>query len=300
MTKPNIILHIGAEKTGSTSIQKLLYQSPHNLSEKIRFPFPGELPDTFQGRHAGLIKASGCSWYWNDNSCKNVHEKYRKDYFDCIDALAERCKNEGRNHLILSEENLSSRLKYSEIECITNNLNVSFDKKTVVMLIREQFSAYVSQYSTFISSGKSDSLKKFLIDHKRSDYFNYYEIVKKWEACGWNVELALYSSDAINEFLKLITKITCEQINLSTHNFGQNVSLKYPELFFLRYYNKFSFLKKPFFQRFKFAGLKIARNIKYTPKYSRKYSDIQNEISDYYASGNSMLAKRFFNRERLF
>jgi hypothetical protein len=300
MVKPNIILHIGAEKTGSTSIQKILSQSSAEPFGSILFPHPDELPDTFQGRHAGLIKASGCSWYWNDNSCKNVHEKYRKDYFDSIDALAERCKNEWINHLILSEENLSSRLKYSEIECITNNLNVSFDKKTVVMLIREQFSAYISQYSTFISSGKSDSLKKFLIDHKRSDYFNYYEIVKKWEACGWDVKLGLYSCDAIHEFFNLVCQITGERLGYSKSSSGENISLKYPELVFLRYFNKFPYLKKPIFRRFKFAGLKIARNINYTPNYSQKFSDIQKEISDYYAYGNSILAHRFFNRERLF
>ena len=168
------------------------------------------------------------------------------------------------------------------------------------MLIREQFSAYVSQYSTFISSGKSDSLKKFLIDHKRSDYFNYYEIVKKWEACGWDVKLGLYSSDAIHEFFNLVCQITGDKIQFSKSSYGENISLKYSELFFLRYFNKFSFLKKPVFKRFKFAGLKIARNIKCTPNYSQKFSDIQKEISDYYAYGNSMLAKKYFNRERLF
>jgi hypothetical protein len=304
MQKPNVILHIGAEKTGSTSIQKFLSQSQQHLSEQIGVPSEVDLPDTFQGRHAGLIKASGCLWFWRDNpfekrtSC--IREKYRQDYFKRVTALADRCARDGCKHIILSEENLSSRLKYNEIDCITNELNSIFDKKTIIMLMREQFSAYISQYSTFILNGKSDSLKKFLIDHQYSDYFNYYEIVKKWEACGWDVKLDLYSSDVINSFFNLVSQITGESLSYSSSSSGENISLKYPELVFLRYFNKFPYLKKPIFRRFKFAGLKIARNINCTPNYFQKFSDIQKEISDYYAYGNSILAQRFFNRERLF
>lgn len=108
MSKPNIILHIGAEKTGSTSIQKILSQAPQNLSEQIWVPSAVDLPDTFQGRHAGLIKASGCLWFWRDNpfekrtSC--IREEYREGYFKRVAELADRCARDGFKHIILSEE----------------------------------------------------------------------------------------------------------------------------------------------------------------------------------------------------
>jgi hypothetical protein len=178
MSKPNIILHIGAEKTGTTSIQKLLASSPQSLSPKIRFPFEDELPDTIQGRHVGLNKASGCSYFWKNNPFENrtssIREEYRKKYFEKVAELSKRCSHEKRNYLILSEESLSSRLKYSEIDCITRELSKSFDKRYIVLIMRDQFKAYISQYSTFIVNKKSDSLKKFLIDHQNSDYFNYH------------------------------------------------------------------------------------------------------------------------------
>jgi hypothetical protein len=304
MSKPHIIIHIGAEKTGSTSLQQAFSQLSPKISKKIRYPGDDELPDTFHGRHAGLVKASGCPWFSQgkkfDERNYPIREKYKNEYFKKLENIALKSNKENWSYLLLSEENLSSRLKYDNIENLTKEFDKFSSKKTAVLIIREQFSAYTSQYSTFITNGQTDGMREFLKNHMYSIYFDYYEIVKKWEACGWSVLLGLYSSSVFSEFSRLLFKITGEQIEIDNFEKPKNISLSYLELVVMRCWNKFPFKRNRLFKKIFFVTLLVARKARWNPDYNLKYKDIKDEISDYYYSGNSKVALQYFGRTELF
>jgi hypothetical protein len=304
MSKPHIILHIGAEKTGSTTLQRSLSVLAPRISQTIRYPMDNELPDTDHGRHAGLVKASGCKWYWLSNNFEKrtyaIREAYKAEYFDKLRALAAASYEGGLTHLLLSEENLSSRLKITDVENLTNEFDKHFDNKTIVLLMREQFSAYVSQYSTFVRYGKTDEMRKYLLDHMHSEYFDYYHIIKKWEACGWAVELGLHSATAIPEFTNLLFKITGDKIEIPQNKTYENLSLTYHELNLMRHWNKLRFPKNKLFMKFFYILLRIARKSGTNPDYSQKFKDIKEEMCDHYHLGNSIIARKYFNRNNLF
>ena len=181
----DLYLHIGTEKTGTTSIQHFLYENIEKLKEKkiylsqsIDFPNNRSLVEMF-----------------NDNLKQNefyieksiLDENQRKIFFQELD---KKIQNEFKkaslsfDKMIITSEHFHSVLtNINQIKSLKNFLNKFFKKIKIICYFREQSEVAVSWYSTTIKGGSTQGINKFLISHNvnpDNHYFNYYDFLKKW------------------------------------------------------------------------------------------------------------------------
>jgi hypothetical protein len=181
----DLYLHIGTEKTGTTSIQHFLYENIEKLKEKkiylsqsIDFPNNQSLVEIFRGK---LLQNK----YYIKNKIYNENE--RKIFFQ---ELNEKIKNEFKeasvkfDKMIVTSEHFHSVLRnIDQIKSLKNFLNKFFKKIKIICYFREQSEVAVSWYSTTVKGGSTQKLNKYLITHNvdpKNHYFNYYEFLKKW------------------------------------------------------------------------------------------------------------------------
>ncbi len=151
-----IWLHIGAEKTGTTTLQKWLQANRAVLgNEDILFP---KTPGAFN--HIGLTA------YALDDSkgMEEMRVTAGANKFASLDefranvrtGLRQEIESSSASEMVLSNEHCSSRLRsLEEIERLRDLLYEFCDRVNVLLYIREPVSFYNSWYSTVIASGGS-------------------------------------------------------------------------------------------------------------------------------------------------
>ena len=137
----DLILHIGPHKTGTTSIQKSLYESRDNLIQNGISPFhiePGQIRDLsvaysqqIEQRHPELMAQFGSS------------EKVVEHSLACWRRFEEDvAKNRnGSPYALLSSEHFST---LGEPEAFFERLKAMFDKITVVAYVRDAVPMFLS------------------------------------------------------------------------------------------------------------------------------------------------------------
>ncbi len=181
-----IVLHIGTEKTGTTSIQEFLnlnhillmsqgfyfLQSPGNKNNR-KLPAALLRPDRFDDyHHTHFIKT------------RKAKLKFEKQV---VQAFIEEIKNlpEGIHTVIASSEHFHSRLIYKdELEKLQSLLSPYFDSIKIIAYIRPQIETAISLYSTALKSGIGDEgLENFLLTHcQKNRYYDYDQFLALWES----------------------------------------------------------------------------------------------------------------------
>ncbi|CAB3776438.1 hypothetical protein LMG28688_00232 [Paraburkholderia caffeinitolerans] len=234
-----IIIHIGSEKCGSTSLQNFFFENElalvqHGFSyfcdpEKSYFYVSR---DGHQKGHFPVV-ASLCAQK-PDYLIEDKVASYAKVLGDLIaDARI------SDKHIILSAEHFSSRLRALEsLEILRDALN-DFDVK-IVLYVRPQHEMLVSSYNAGVRAGRRSS---FGFDEgiKFDPYFNYYELVKPWadvfgrERIVIRDWLQLKYGDVRKDFVLSVLNLE------STHGFvfgkNNNKSLNVPHLEAIRLMN---------------------------------------------------------------
>lgn len=183
----NLILHIGTEKTGTTSIQEFLKKNIDQLKRNaIYIP---QVPMVGDGNHRWLplfannTKSSDgfvrqLQFKSDEDRKKIIDEKKRKFMSECHDA-ANAC-----NTLILSSEHLHSQLKtLEEIQRLRNLLEEVADKILIVIYIRDPLKMAVSRFSTAIKAGRTNSVLPSPSQRNLEQVFNYDQTIKRWKEC---------------------------------------------------------------------------------------------------------------------
>ena len=176
---PNAILHIGTEKTGTTTLQAFLKQNRAVLGQN------GFHPPEF----AGKINHTGLTAYASDDA---VHDDLRIDLgiYDAeglarfrhafeADAEAEIARRRDRV-FVFSNEHCSSRLTTPEkIARLRDFLGRHFERVTVTVYLRRQDQVAVSLYSTLLKFGgdRWEILPDPLV---RSSYWDYDRLLALW------------------------------------------------------------------------------------------------------------------------
>jgi hypothetical protein len=179
MNKPEIVLHIGTEKTGTTTIQTFLTANREKLiADSILYPSsPGG---------SNHIKLS--AFALDDNKIESVRRNlgvvdsstlslFRRGFLkDLVNEVSSvKCEK-----IILSNEHCHSRLKsVQEISILKDFLRQVSNNISIVVYFRRQDELAVSRYSTEIRSGfQPDSIFPF---HPNIPYYyDYYKIYKNW------------------------------------------------------------------------------------------------------------------------
>lgn len=148
------LLHIGTEKTGSTSVQNFLYANraalleqqdtlfPSTLGDRTNraLPFMASAPDHIDEfvRHQGLLDQAS-------------RDQAKADY---AHAFAQELAQTPAKRCVILSEHLHSRLRTHEDRLRLHEiLNRHFSKITIVVYIRRQIDFALSLYSTGIKAG---------------------------------------------------------------------------------------------------------------------------------------------------
>lgn len=180
----NLLLHIGTEKTGTTSIQKLLYVNKEALCA-------GGLHILQAGgmyNNRGL--ATACMDYSNVDdammrlgllsaSARDLYtESIRRDLSQEIESLPDHIHT-----VIASSEHFHSRTRdESEIEKVRALFSPYFENISILCYLREQSQLLSSSYSTEVKWHSPSSPEDYYMQcHLDNPFFNYQEFLGRWE-----------------------------------------------------------------------------------------------------------------------
>lgn len=192
------ILHIGTEKTGSTSLQAMLADNRKILSDHGFF-FPESLSQIAgDGNHCHIAAMAlrddaydedlRGRWGIKDSESLHSYRLAQAEYFqDEVAASPDRC-----NSLIISNEHCHSRLlTIEEVQRVKDFLEPYCEKFEIVVYLRPQFELALSQYGMMVLNGFYD-IEPFpplpyppnyaKRRYTNQLYFDYQKLLERWSA----------------------------------------------------------------------------------------------------------------------
>lgn len=264
MKKRKLTIHIGTEKTGTTSIQSFLEINQIDLKKQgVNCPKSLRYSDSFNHRLAAVISYNDNR---NDDNTKFLFKSLddRKRQIENIkNALKLEISNNPCRNWIISSEHLQSRLRTKEeIFRLKKIFSKLFDEIKILIYIREPIETAASWWSTTI---KGKGLINKLPDPNNpyiKHLCNHENTIKLWSSAfrRENIILGLYENELKSE--QYLLNDFCRKLNIDSNN------LLFPK----KYENKkLSFLGMKY-KRFINEYLKL--NIKENNEYFELLKDI--------------------------
>lgn len=306
-----LILHIGTEKTGTTTIQEFLDINREQLDRQgIAF-----LRSPGLTNHRKIATYSLDADHIDDHVIElglqdEIKRKKWKEIFK--NEFEQEIKNlPNRIHTVLiSSEQLHSRLhKNSEVNNLFNLVKPLFDTIKIIVYLRRQDKVAVSLFSTACHAGGH---RIEIIDSRpRGDnpYYNYLNLVEKWSSIFGKDSIKInlfekesfYNNDLLQDFSHHINlEYTPNIIKPGNKNEQLSSKLQSCLLLFNRVYPKFEngkFNRENNQLRFKILN---QLQSKYPGKGHLPSIKKAREFYDLFKTSNDELAKTYFNREILF
>jgi len=181
--KPTAVIHIGVEKTGTSSIQRFLEGNREALLNEGKL-YPS-FPRNERGSQWGLVARISDRVLGVDVSqylgLRNRSEL--DDYRRQVDVSLDRQIKQAQNlrFLIVSSEHFHSRLKNrAEIELLRDYMGRWCGDFKILMYIRRQDRLAVSRFSTALKSGSVDWEVFPAIGDELTYYFDFWAIYRNW------------------------------------------------------------------------------------------------------------------------
>lgn len=193
------VIHIGTEKTGTKTIQEFLFQNRSKLLNKnIIYPTTLGLKDN-RKLAAYCMDSHNIDDYIKLLGIISVEKRGRWKKNLHATLKNELLRLEGSaSKVIFSSEHLQSRLNsLHEIQTLYDLLEPYFNSIKILLYLRRQDQVAVSLYSTMCRAGgtRVEVLPKKA--DSNSAYYNYYNLVKKWETIFGksNIDIRIYDKD---------------------------------------------------------------------------------------------------------
>ena len=171
-------LHIGVEKTGTTSIQDYLRLNEELVGSRGFLPLRSfGYPNAIKlariaaepNRVASLSQAG-----WSEELRKELRDDVERDLATELDA------HPATGHFIVSNEHCSSRLvQPSDVRSLQTFLDGFFDAVRIIVFLRRQDRLAVSGYSTQLRAGATRAAVITAGDHRRP-YFDYQRLLTNY------------------------------------------------------------------------------------------------------------------------
>lgn len=178
------ILHIGTEKTGSTSIQQFLFQNRTRLS-KLGYLFPataGYLSNRKLVVYSKRAPEADLAEAPLDVNDPRELAQWKESFVlkHCEEVLHFHSRHKNQSTVVYSSEHLQSRLTaVDEIKSVARLLRPLYDELRVVVYLRRQDRYAMSAHSTAIRGGNRNSFS-FENVHGQGPYYNYRELLQNW------------------------------------------------------------------------------------------------------------------------
>jgi hypothetical protein len=219
----NLILHIGTEKTGTTSIQEFLKKNIDQLDRNgVYVP---RTPMVGSGNHRWIPLFANNDGFSDDfivaqqfKSGEDRKEKInrkRRQFIDECQNAASAC-----NTLILSSEHLQSRLRtVEEIQRLRDLLEEVADKIIIVIYIRDPLKMAISLLSTAIKSGGAPSSLPSPGQAYFENVCNHTQTIRRWKECFPDANILvrrfdrsfLAKGDVVIDFCSQVIDQFCEE-----------------------------------------------------------------------------------------
>jgi len=220
IAKKRLFLHIGTEKTGTTSIQQTLFRNYDKFKAKdILYPRSLMTGSNHAGFTASFLGEEAISTV--AQNLGDTGALLLKNHHYLLDRLEEEIVESGCSTVIISSELLHSRVKYEDtVEDIKRWAEERFDEIYVICYLRKQIDLVVSGYSTRIKEGDtphgslsgvfSDLIDQFASSKEIPHYFDYKKMLDMWSKCFPHMicrefsRSTLKDGDVVEDFLSLI------------------------------------------------------------------------------------------------
>ena len=225
-----LVLHIGTEKTGTTTIQEYLYQN-RDLLEENGYYIPKLLGEKNHRKIPSYcMREKRFDNFHYDNSINTVEKKYL--FIKNVERDLTREFSNIPDHIhtvIITSEHFHSRLIYqNEVDKVKELLAPFFNEFEILVYLRRQIDLSVSLYSTFLKRGAgSIGINEFVKTKCKpgNHFYNYERFLSLWENTfgleAINVRLfaknKLYKQDLLLDFVDTVTE------NLSEHFWGNEI-----------------------------------------------------------------------------
>ncbi|WP_157817419.1 hypothetical protein [Candidatus Thiodictyon syntrophicum] len=200
----SLVLHIGLEKTGTTSFQQYCTRNARALG-KLGIGYPKLDYLFFQGSHS-LLTAG-----YLDESLRTFIPNHRRvSRAVAVTQLAHEIEKGKNGTILVSSEFFSSRFRDREIELFARDF--SHYRPTIIVVVRDHYSLIRSSYSEAIMSGYRGTMADYVdeLADGENRYCRYQETLKPWEARFGreSIKLIAYQKDAdiIDDILSAIVR----------------------------------------------------------------------------------------------
>lgn len=156
-----LYLHIGQQKTGSTTLQYFLQKNREQLAKK-KILYPKAFGNL---KHFRLLK--------NNTVLKKPNNKYVEEFRN---ELAEK----KWKSVILSDENLFV-CRLIKRAVLIDLLKEFFDDIVIVVYLRRQDEHLVSNYQQQVKGEITLTLEEYIEHIISRNYYNYFSVIKSWE-----------------------------------------------------------------------------------------------------------------------
>lgn len=180
--KPGLILHIGIEKTGTTTIQEFLHLN-RKLLTKNGFYFPKSIG---MRNHRPLVACFTKNEKENNfTKLKNITNEAEKIIWkkNTLKTFVNEMNSlpAGIVTVLISSEHFSTKiLNEDELIELKNNLEQIFSEIKIIVYLRRQDLLAVSRYSTVLKSGFTEQ-KIFRSSSPNSRIFNFKLLLDRWK-----------------------------------------------------------------------------------------------------------------------
>ena len=204
-------MHIGTEKTGTSSVQNFFAENREFLARKgILYP---ETPG--RKNHTGL--ATAAQDISENSALRKIHglldrqsvEEFRRKL---IVGLESEYRSRAFKTVIMSGEHCSSRLlQDEEVQWLRNILSPHFDRIKIVTYLRRQDDYLLSTYSTSLKSGGTARLT-LPSQHRVEARYDYWPFLSRWARifgrdamiCRKFERTTLLDGDIVADFLSAV------------------------------------------------------------------------------------------------
>lgn len=176
-----IFLHIGVEKTGTSSIQRFFRLNREALKKR------SVLYSSAAGKENHMALAAAAQDEHKRDDLRIIYEldsplKIREFRMRLSRELAAEAANSAYSTLVLSGEHCSSRLTTpQEVETLVRVLQPIGEDITAVVYLRRQDEFFCSSYSTDVKSGHT-GLMRMPGPELRENRYNYEALLDRWSA----------------------------------------------------------------------------------------------------------------------
>lgn len=311
-----LIIHIGTEKTGTSSIQEFLFANPKALARSgiayLTSPMESAkrimnsrcfatycLADEVTDDH---VRSLGITEHRARQAWK---ERLRHSFKKAIQNLAYDV-----NTVIISSEHFHSRLhSEQEIHRLAELVKDHFSRIELVAYLRRQDVVAVSHYSTICRSGGTRRNILPQVD-KDNNYYNYYRFINRWVAVfgkeGIRLRVfersALRNTDVVDDFLDTTDISLGDGAIVRPKPRNESISAVAQEvvLVFNRYFPRFT--EGDQWKDFLKLRQKLIAQLQATHPGHPKLPSRSDALAFFrtFDDSNAKLAQEYFNRSQLF